>query len=170
MAGNENSGGARFGAGRKPKHTKNMEIQEQGTFLEIEHLNEECPVANSVLSIPQLDGSTLQAEEIYTNTWAWLEKRGCCSMVSPELLDRYSMMYARWLHCEEHISRLGYLGRHPTTGGEIQSPYVKMSQDYMSHVNRLWLEIYSIVKENSRGSSYGAIVDFDPMEAILRGK
>ncbi len=169
MAGNENSGGARLGSGRKKKQNPHiLEVFQVGMTMENDYLEEEIPKPNKVLCEFQLDGSTLQASEIYEKTWLWLENRGCTALISPELLDRYAMMYARWLHCEEHISRLGYIGSHPTTGGEVQSPYVKMSQDYMAQINRLWLEIYSIVKENSTGS-HGSIIEIDPMEALLSG-
>lgn len=169
MAGNKNSGGRRVGSGRKRKSESQKMEEEQGRMtMTFDSLDEDVPKPNRVLREIQLEGNPLQADEIYEKTWVWLEKRGCTPFVSPELLDRYAMMFARWLHCEEHISKLGYLGKHPTTGGEIQSPYVKMSHDYMSQVNRLWLEIFSIVKEHCTGD-FGSGNTLDPMEMILGG-
>lgn len=174
MAGNKNSGGRRVGSGRKPKprydkirdgetvDIASVEICENVVILD--------GVNNVVLTQTQADGSVLQATEIYKKTWDWICERGCAVMVSPQLLDRYAMMCARWLHCEEHISKNGYLGTHPTTGGEIQSPYVKMSFDYLSQTNRLWLEIYGIVKENCSGDYSVGVEEVDPMEALLKEK
>ena len=66
------------------------------------------------------DGTTLAADEIYRNTWAWLNARGCAALVSPQLLERYAMSVARWIQCEEAVSSFGFLARHPTTGNAIQ--------------------------------------------------
>ena len=41
------------------------------------------PKPHEFLSAEQRDGSTLQAEEIYTETWEWLKKVGCAAKVSP---------------------------------------------------------------------------------------
>ena len=66
------------------------------------------------------------------------------------------MSVARWIQCEEAITEYGFLAKHPTTGNAIQSPYVAMSQNFMSQTNRLWMEIYQIVKENC-SSEYGGV-------------
>ena len=38
-----------------------------------------CQSPMSFISAEQRDGSTLQAEEIYTETWEWLKKVGCAA-------------------------------------------------------------------------------------------
>ena len=101
----------------------------------------------------QKDGKALVAEDIYKETWEWLAERGCASLVSPQLLERYAMSVARWIQCEEAVTEFGFLAKHPTTGSAIQSPYVAMSQNFMSQTNRLWMEIYQIVKETARPST-----------------
>ena len=73
------------------------------------------PKPHEFLSAEQRDGSTLQAEEIYTETWEWLKKVGCAAKVSPQLLERYAMCSARWIQCEEMTNRMGFLSKHPTT-------------------------------------------------------
>ena len=83
------------------------------------------------------------------------------------------MMAARWIHCEEIITKTGYLATHPTTSMAIQSPYVAMSQNYMAQTNRLWFEILQIVKENCAADYTGANPQDDVMERLLtarRGK
>ena len=56
------------------------------------------------------------------------------------------MATARWIHCETIITNTGYLAKHPTTGAAIASPYVGMSQNYMNQANRLWNEIFAVVR------------------------
>jgi hypothetical protein len=83
------------------------------------------------------------------------------------------MSVARWIQCEEAITEYGFLAKHPTTGNAIQSPYVSIGQNYMNQTNRLWLEIFQIVKENSTGDYKGANPQDDVMERLLsarRGK
>ena len=57
----------------------------------------DMPKPHDFLSAEQRDGSKLQAEDIYTETWEWLKKIGCASKVSPQLLERYAMCSARWI-------------------------------------------------------------------------
>ena len=133
----------------------------------------EIPQPSAMLSAVQKDGTILQAGEIYKTTWNWLDKRGCALLVSPQMLERYSMMAARWIHCEEIITKTGYLAKHPTTSMAIQSPYVTMSQNYMTQTNRLWYEIFQILKENCATDYTGANPQDDVMERLLtarRGK
>ena len=103
----------------------------------------------------------------------WLAERGCASLVSPQLLKRYAMSVAHWIQCKEAVTEYGFLAKHPTTGNAIQSPYVAMNQNFMSQTNRLWIEIYRIVKENCSGEYGGASPHDDVMERLLqtrRGK
>ena len=55
----------------------------------------------------------------------------------------------------------------PLVGNAIQSPYVAMSQNFMSQTNRLWMEIYQIVKENCATEYNGATPQDDVMERLL---
>ena len=127
----------------------------------------DMPPPKEFLSAMQRDGSTLPARDIYKETWEWLRERGCSTLVAPALLERYAMSAARWIHCEEAISRYGYLGKHPVSGQPIQSPYVAMSQNYMKQTNRLWGEIFQIVRENCASEYGGASPMDDVMERLL---
>jgi hypothetical protein len=177
-----NRGGARVGAGakKKPLADKISAGNPGGRTLTVMEFSDmanlqgnEMPEPNKMLSAEQKDGTTLAADEIYKNTWAWLNARGCAALVSPQLLERYAMSVARWIQCEEAVSSFGFLARHPTTGNAIQSPYVAMGQNYMTQTNRLWYEIFQIVKENCTGEYSGANPQDDVMERLLtarRGK
>ena len=105
-------GGARPGAGRKktPVKEKAENGNPGGRRLEVLDIPEvegvDMPKPHDFLSAEQRDGSQLQAEEIYTETWEWLKKIGCASKVSPQLLERYAMCSARWIQCEEMTNRM----------------------------------------------------------------
>ena len=90
------------------------------------------PRPREMLYAVQKDGRTLVATEIYETTWKWLKERGCDHLVIPQLLERYAMSAARWIQCEEAVTEYGFLAKHPTTGNAILSPYVSMSQNFMS--------------------------------------
>ena len=177
MAGNQNSGGKRVGAGRKKKPLadkvadgKNEKIMVM-EFADLPDLTgEKMPNPNEILLETQKDGTNLQAKEIYESAWKWLDERGCSALISPQLLDRYAMAAARWIHCEKTISATGYLAKHPTTGNAIQSPFVAMSQNYMNQTNRLWNEIFNIVRENSMSEYSGINPQEDMMERLLRSR
>lgn len=89
------------------------------------------PEPHEFLSARQHDGSTLEAADIYRETWEWLDKLGVAKAVSPQLLERYAMCSARWIQCEEMTTKLGYLSKPPTTGKPIPSPFINIGINYM---------------------------------------
>ena len=175
-----NRGGARIGAGAKKKPLADkitegnpgkrkltvIEFEDQAADLE----GQQMPKPSKLLSATQKDGKPLVAEEVYKATWEWLAERRCASLVSPQLLERYAMSVARWIQCEEAITDYGFLAKHPTTGNAMQSPYVAMSQNFMSQTNRLWMEIYQILKENCATEYKGETPMDDAMERLLRAR
>lgn len=170
-------GGARPGAGRKKKAvTEKAENGNPGgrklTVLNIPEIEgAEMPKPHDFLSATQHDGSTLEAADIYREAWEWLKKIGAAQYVSPQLLERYAMASARWIQCEEMTTRLGYLSKHPTTGKPIPSPFINIGINYMNQANRLWSEIFQLVKENC-GTDYSAGVNpqDELMEKLLRAR
>lgn len=126
----------------------------------------DMPEPSDYLSAKQKNGIPLGADEIYKETWSWLKQRNCENLVNPRLLESYSQAFARYIQCEEAISQFGLLGKHPTTGGVIASPFVQMSSQFQKTANLLWYEIYDIVKEN-----YTEVYETqgeDMMEKLLR--
>lgn len=162
-------GGARMGAGRKSKSLKDKLIEDgMATVLQVPDDIEavEMPPIKEYLMQDQRDGQPLGADEIFKDIWKWLEKVGCASFVNPFLIEQYSMTVARWIQCEKAISEYGPIGKHPTTGAPMQSPYVSMAKDYQKQINQVWFEIYQIVKENCAGD-YSEKSE-DPMENLLK--
>ena len=174
-----NRGGARLGAGAKKKPLADKIAEGNPgkraiTVINFENAEklegQEMPKPSEMLSAVQKDGKTLEAAEIYKKTWEWLHERGCSSLVSPQLLERYAMSAARWIQCEEAVTEYGFLAKHPTTGNAMQSPYVAMGQNYMSQTNRLWMEIFQIVRENCASEYGGESPQDDVMEKLLMAR
>lgn len=130
---------------------------------------EDIPSPSNYLSTKQKDGKTLGADKLYTETWKWLKDRGCEKFVNPRLIEAYAQSFTRYIQCEEAISTYGLLGKHPTTGGAISSPFVSMSQSFQKQANLLWYEIFDIVKQNCTTAFVGNPQD-DIMEALLAGR
>ena len=131
---------------------------------------EEMPKPSEFLSATQRDGSVLNAAKIYEKTWQWLSDRGCATLIPSQMLERYAMSAARWIQCEELTSEVGFLAKHPTTGAAIQSPYVAIADKYMTQANKLWADIYQIVRENCAGEYSGSNPQDDVMERLLRAR
>ncbi len=174
-----NRGGARYRSGPAKKPLADALVdgnpgKRKLTVVEFRHAADlkggDMPKPRELLSARQKDGRTLEAAEIYAITWEWLRERGCAEIVSPQLIERYAMSAARWIQCEEAVTTFGFLAKHPTTASAIQSPYVAMSQNYMSQTNRLWYEIFQIVKENCTADYAGANPQDDVMERLLTAR
>ena len=127
----------------------------------------DMPSPSGYLSAQQQDGKTLGADEIFRETWLWLKERGCEHLVNYRLIESYAQAFARYIQCEEAVSQYGLLGKHPTTGGAIASPFVQMALSFQKQSNMLWYEIFDIVKQNCTTNFSGSAQE-DPMERLLR--
>jgi hypothetical protein len=121
------------------------------------------------LKTEQRDGSSLGADVIFNEVYKFLKKFKCDEFVSPRLVEGYAMSFARFIQCEEAISKFGLVGKHPTTGAPIASPFVSMSQSFQKQANLLWYEIFDVVKANSTTAVTGNPQD-DIMESLLSQK
>ena len=128
----------------------------------------DMPKPSDYLSARQKNGVPLGADEIYKETWLWLRERNCEKLVNPRLIEAYAQAFARYIQCEEATSTYGLLGKHPTTGGVITSPFVQMSQQYQKSANLIWYEIYDIVKQNC--TEVFEDNPNDTMELLLRAR
>ena len=184
-----NRAGNYTGAGRKAKPladkiaagtAKTARVLEAPTFapdteLEANTLagadlpGSDMPPPNEYLSSKQRDGRPLGADLLYVETWTWLKARGCEKFVNPRLIEAYAQAFARYIQCDEAISNYGLLGKHPTTGGAIASPFVQMSQSFQKQANLLWYEVFEIVKQNCTTAFAGNPQD-DLMEVLLSGR
>lgn len=179
-----NRGGRRVRAGDKPaplaekiaagKAATIMEFKapELETDEELEGTSltgTDMPNPGEYLSAHQRNGEPFGAAEIFKETWTWLRDRKCEKLVNPRVIEAYAQAFARFVQCENAISSYGLLGKHPTTGGAIASPFVQMSQSFQKQANLLWYEIYDIVKQNCTSAFISTLQD-DMMEMLLRKK
>lgn len=168
-------GGQRVGSGRKPKALS--EKINQGSQADVlsfpepkEFKGEDIPPIKEFLKATQKSGVNLCAEEVFKSTFLWLKERGCDRYVNTQLIEQYAMSVSRWVQCETMISDYGFLGKHPTTGAAITSPYVTMSQIYLKQVNQCWYQIYQIVKDNCSVEYGGTNPNDSLMEHLLTAK
>lgn len=80
------------------------------------------------------------------------------------------MSAARWIQCEVAITKYGFLGKHPTVGTPIASPYVSMEINFMNQTNRLWNEIFQVIKDNCSGDYSGSNPQDSVMERLLTAR
>jgi hypothetical protein len=128
----------------------------------------DMPKPADYLSAKQKNGKPLGADEIYKETWLWLKKRHCENLINPRLLESYAQNFARYIQCEDAISTYGLLGKHPTTGGVVTSPFVQMSHQFQKTANLIWYEIFDVVKENCTEEFEDN--PNDTMELLLRSR
>ena len=174
-----NRGGARPGAGRKPKaiSEKIASGNPGGRTLTVVDFGDEAvnlkgtdmPPVKDYLKAKQKDGTVTCAEAIYTETWQWLKERKCDQLVTTQQIEQYAMSVARWIQCEEAVSEFGFLAKKPS-GTVISSPYVTMGREYMKQANAAWFQIYQIVKENCVAEFSGRTPQDDAMERLLRAR
>ena len=72
----------------------------------------DIPLPDEYLSELQRDGKPLGAAETYTKTYRWLARLGCDQLVSSELVEQYSVAFARWKQCEQAVTKFGLCGKH----------------------------------------------------------
>lgn len=163
-------GGARVGSGRKPQPLADK--LREGKEAEAIVLPEppalegvQMPDIKEYLSAEQRMGE-LKGREIYIEVYKWLCDRHCEQIVSPQLLEQFSLTMARARQLEEITSEYGFISKHPTTGAAISSPFVTMAQNYMKQANFLWQQIFQIVKENCTEPVSGN-VQKDLMSSLL---
>ena len=169
-------GGARVGAGQKKKPlAEKIQTGNPGhrplevvAFQAADMPAEAMPQPGEYMAAKQKDGKNTVAVDVYENTWKWLNERGCAHLIPAQVLENYAQTVGRWVQCEEAITTYGFLGKHPTTGAPIPSPFVTMSQTFMKQANNLWLIIFQTVKENCATPFDGANPQDDVMERLLR--
>ena len=148
---------------------RKIEVLDVDDSLEPAEIKEatDMPSIKEYLSETQRDGKPFEAAGIYKETYEWLRKVKCEKIVNSHLIEQYSVSLARWMQCNEMISKYGVIAKHPTTGAPIQSPYVNAASQFMKQTNLMWMQIFQIVKENSTVELIDPYEN-DPMERILR--
>lgn len=131
---------------------------------------EAMPEPGAYLSAEQRDGKPLGADLVYRETWVWLDERGCTEFVSKRLIEQYAQTFARYVQCEQAISKFGLPGKHPTTGVAIAPPFVAMSQSFGKQANVYWYEIFDIVRATCTSDYSGTTPGDEAMEQLLKAR
>ena len=163
-----NRGGMRVGSGKKRKPLEEKILEGKSVAFDAENPSKtKIKPPKKYLSAEQKGGGKLYAKQIYKETFEWVIAHGCESFVPKQLIENYAQVTARHIQCEEFLSTYGLIGKHPTTGEPMQSPFFKMSGDYVRLSSQLWYQIYAIVRDNA---AKGIINDSanDVMESLLR--
>ena len=174
-----NRGGSRPGAGRKPKAVaekiatgnpggRKLTVIDFGDDAE-SLIGVEMPPVSEYMKTEQKDGGTMCAEDIYKETWEWLHERKCDHLIPKQQIEQYAMSVARWIQCEEAVSKFGFLAKKPT-GTVMSSPYVTMGKEYMKQANTAWYSIYQVVKENCTSELTGPTPQDDARERLLQAR
>ena len=121
-----NRGGARPGAGRPRKaltekiaEGKSAEVMMQPANME----SAETPPVRDFMKELQRDGTKLLADDVYTETYQWLKERSCEKIVSRQLVEQYAMSISRWIHCEQIVTKYGYISKHETGKSDLESDF-----------------------------------------------
>ena len=166
------SGGARMGAGRKARSLEKKIVEgKSAKFIPMKDLSDvkcDVPKADKFLTQKTKDGVEINAEQIYSNVYKWLHTVGCEKLVPDELITKYSWIYARWRYCETCIMSDGEVQKCDANGGKMVNPLQKYAEMYSKQMDAVWMQIYTIVKENA-SEEFNNMSD-DPMEKMLRGK
>lgn len=64
---------------------------------------------------------------------------------------------------QRSFSEFRFLAKDSTTGNAMKSPYVAISQNYMKQVNKIWFQIYQVVKDNCSAD----IGDSNPQDNLI---
>ena len=146
---------------------KVLDIPESLGEVELEGV--EMPPVKEYMKSAQRNGEKFLAEDIYKEVWVWLRKLGCDTLVSPQMIERYSLAYARFIQCQEAISQYGFLSKNLKTNTPMQSPYVAMATTFEKQATLAWNLIFQVVKENCTKDFSGATPN-DEMEMLLRSR
>lgn len=86
------------------------------------------------------------------------------------MIEQCEQAFARYVQCEQAISKFGLLGKHPTTGAAIASPFVAMSQSFgeQANVYRYRYEIFDIVRATCTTDYSGTTPGDEVMEQLLK--
>jgi len=125
------------------------------------------PEAAEFLSREQRIELPLRAKEVYERVFVWLTRYGCENYVTKDTVDLYAISIARWVQCEEAVSKAGLLSKHPTTGAPIASTFSIMAREYAKQAVAVWDRIYAVVRENVSGDYSSRAPGADVMEMLL---
>ena len=100
------------------------------------------------------------AAQLFDELSEWLSSKGC--NVQPRLIEEYALAIARWRDVEKIISADGFIAPHPTTGADMASPLVGVSNTYFKQMHAAWYAIWDVIKQSAEPETAK-----DEMEELL---
>ena len=149
-------GGARLGAGRKPKR---LSVREVETIMHETRVSreeyEQYPPCGELLQ-----GTT--AEDIYYSIYKFADQRGARDDLAQEIVEFFAVSYYRWAEAEKELNEQGLTAPHPVTRLPCKNPLVNVSETYSKQAQNYWYIIWSVLKEHIPIAD-----EYDPMEDLL---
>jgi hypothetical protein len=140
-------GGARPGSGRKKKPLAEKILDGNLGRRPIKVVDfggspfEEQPPEFLKLASKETAENYPTADQIYIQVSEWLKGTGVGHMVSPTLIEDFSINRRAYFECEYMNKRLGRIA-----GGK-RSPYVDMAVSYYTMMRAAWEKIWAIVAQ-----------------------
>ena len=165
-------GGARPGSGRKkkPLAEKILEGNPGKRPLKVVEFSDNTKLRVEALDPPDFlkiaSKETAEtyptADLIYNQVAEWLKGTGCSHLISPTLIEDFSINRRAFFECEYMNKRLGRIA-----SGK-RSPYVDMAVQYATLMRTAWDRIWQIVAQNTE-KNYGSLRSDgeDVMEQLL---
>ena len=108
----------------------------------------------------ELEDRSVEAAQLFVELSDWLSSQGC--KVQPRLIEEYALAIARWREVEKIISADGFIAPHPTTGADMASPLVGVSNTYFKQMHAAWYAIWDVIKQSAEPETAK-----DEMEELL---
>jgi hypothetical protein len=167
-------GGKRPGAGRprKPLADKLLDGNPGKQKLKVLEFGGQIPLPEPPEYMPyygsQKSGKP-DADDIYRETVAWLEKTGCLHLINPSHIFDYAILKAHWYECERYVTSQG-LGYMPDqkTKKVLEHPIVETSVKYFKMADIAWSKIWDVVVQNCEHNFGGDNPHADVMAKLLR--
>jgi hypothetical protein len=164
-------GGARPGAGRKPKPLADKIFEGNPgkrplrvtEFYGIPANGELTPPDFLKIASKEAAENYPTADQIFIKISEWLKTTGCAHLISPTLIEDFAINRRGYFECEYMNKRLGRI-----TGGK-RSPYIDMMATYAGLMRVAWDRIWNIVAQNTEKRFEGGGNTDDAMERLLSG-
>jgi len=132
---------------KEPKHA---EFKQSKSGSKQKSNTEPLPTFLEMVSKEGDDTLLPSGADIYRQTLEWVISTGCEKYVSRQLIEDFAFTRRSYLESEYMNRKLGRVMQ----GGK-QSPYVRITIEYMKQMTALYREIWTIIAQN-------ATKDFDP--------
>jgi hypothetical protein len=166
-----NRGGARPGAGRKPKPLAEKILEGNPgkrplkvvEFYGIPASGELTPPDFLKIASKETAETYPTADMVFMQVSEWLKTTGCAHLISPTLIEDFALNRRAYFECEYMNKKMGRIAN-----GK-RSPYVDMAVSYATLMRTAWDRIWNIIAQNTEKRFEGGGSADDAMERLLSG-